>query len=108
MGTRLRRGITLGPLRAFDILVDRLHKRSYNTDMMKINTEHLKWLGTAFTILGALFTSLGGLDPLNVFAFNLGAIFWLWASLRMKEAALITVNAVLLTIYVFGAILRIL
>jgi hypothetical protein len=76
--------------------------------MMKINTEHLKWLGTAFTILGALLTSLGNYDPLNVFAFNLGAIFWLWASIRMKESALITVNAVLLTIYVIGAILRVL
>ena len=73
---------------------------------MMIKTEHLKWLGTAFTIIGALLTSLGNFDPLNVFAFNLGAVFWLWASLRMKEAALITVNAVLLTIYVIGAILR--
>lgn len=75
---------------------------------MMINTEYLKWLGTGFTILGALLTSLAGFDPWNVWAFNLGAIFWLWASLRMRESALITVNAVLLTIYVFGAILRVL
>lgn len=73
-----------------------------------INTEHIKWLGTGFTILGALFTSLGNFDPLNVMAFNLGAIFWLWASIRMREASLITVNAVLLTIYVIGTILRLL
>ena len=72
--------------------------------MMKLNI--LKWLGTGFTILGALLTSLGGFDPYNVLAFNLGAIFWLWASIIMRESALITVNAVLLTIYVFGAILR--
>lgn len=71
-----------------------------------INLNVLKWLGTGFTILGALLTSLGGFDPLNVIAFNLGAVFWLWASIRMQEISLITVNAVLLTIYVFGAIIR--
>lgn len=67
----------------------------------------LKWLGTAFTILGALLTALEGFDPLNVYAFNLGALFWLWASVRMRDAALMAVNASLLTIYVIGAILRI-
>lgn len=73
---------------------------------MMIKTELLKWLGTAFTILGALLTSLGNWDPYNVAAFNLGAVFWLWASVRMREVSLITVNAVLLTIYVFGSIIR--
>lgn len=67
----------------------------------------LKWLGTAFTILGALLTALEGFDPWNVYAFNLGALFWLWASVRMRDAALMAVNASLLTIYVIGAILRI-
>ncbi len=74
--------------------------------MMNLNT--LKWLGTGFTILGALLTSLGNWDPYNVAAFNLGAIFWLWASIRMREASLITVNAVLLTIYAVGSIIRLL
>jgi hypothetical protein len=74
--------------------------------MMNLNLATLKWLGTAFTIVGALLTSLGGLDPYNVIAFNLGAGFWLWAAVRMQDSALITVNAVLLTIYVFGALLR--
>ena len=72
--------------------------------MMNLNT--LKWLGTGFTILGALLTSLGNWDPYNVAAFNLGAVFWLWASVRMREMSLITVNAVLLTIYVIGSIIR--
>jgi hypothetical protein len=72
--------------------------------MMNLNL--LKWLGTSFTILGASLTSLGGFDPYNVIAFNLGAVFWLGASIRMRELSLITVNAVLLTIYVFGAIIR--
>ena len=72
--------------------------------MMTLTT--LKWLGTGFTILGALLTSLTGFDPYNVYAFNLGAIFWLWASVRMQDAALMAVNAALLTIYVIGSILR--
>jgi hypothetical protein len=72
--------------------------------MMNLTT--LKWLGTGFTILGAGLTSLGDWDPLNVAAFNLGAAFWLWAAVRMRDSALIAVNAVLLTIYVFGTILR--
>jgi len=72
-----------------------------------MNLTVLKWLGTAFTILGALLTSLSGFDPWNVWAFNLGAIFWLWASVRMQDAALMAVNASLLSIYVVGSILRI-
>ena len=67
----------------------------------------LKWLGTGFTVLGALLTALEGFDPYNVYAFNLGAGFWLWASVRMQDAALMAVNASLLTIYVIGTILRI-
>ena len=66
----------------------------------------LKWLGTGFTVLGALLTSLTGFDPWNVWSFNLGAIFWLWASIRMQDRALITVNAGLLTIYAVGTIIR--
>ncbi len=66
----------------------------------------LKWVGTGFTILGALLTSLGGFDPYNVWAFNIGAVSWLIAAVKMRDTALITVNAVLLTIYVIGAILR--
>ena len=72
---------------------------------MMIKTDYLKWLGTGFTVVGALLTSLA-IDPYNVLAFNLGAIFWLWAALRMREPSLIAVNAALLTIYVFGSILR--
>jgi len=69
-------------------------------------TTAFKWLGTTFTILGALFTTLG-LDPVNVYAFNLGAVLWLIAAIRMREASLIAVNAALLAIYFIGFILRI-
>ena len=64
-----------------------------------------KWIGTAATIVGALATA-GGFDPINIIAFNLGAVFWLLASIRMKDAALMSVNAGLLGIYALGAIVR--
>ena len=69
-------------------------------------TAAFKWLGTTFTILGALFTTLG-LDPVNVYAFNLGAALWLVAAVRMREPSLIAVNAALLAIYFVGFVLRI-
>ncbi len=64
-----------------------------------------KWLGTFFTILGALATS-AGLDPFNIIFFNLGSVFWLLAAIRMKDSALMAVNAGLLGIYLLGAIVR--
>jgi hypothetical protein len=64
-----------------------------------------KWVGTAATIVGALATA-GGFDPVNIIAFNVGAVFWLLASIRMKDATLMSVNAGLLGIYALGAIVR--
>ena len=64
-----------------------------------------KWVGTAATIVGALATA-GGFDPINIVAFNIGAAFWLLASIRMKDSALIAVNAGLLGIFALGALVR--
>ncbi len=64
-----------------------------------------KWVGTAATIVGALATA-GGFDPINIVAFNIGAAFWLLASIRMKDAALMSVNAGLLGIFALGALVR--
>ena len=64
-----------------------------------------KWIGTTATIVGALATA-GGFDPVNIVAFNVGAVFWLLASIRMKDAALMSVNAGLLGIYALGALVR--
>ena len=68
--------------------------------------ETLKWSGTLFTVLGALLTSLS-VDPWNVYAFNVGSVLWLIAGVKMKENSLIVVNAVLLVVYAFGVILRV-
>lgn len=64
-----------------------------------------KWIGTSATIVGALATA-GGFDPINIIAFNVGSVFWLLAAIRMKDAALMSVNAGLLGIYALGAIVR--
>jgi hypothetical protein len=61
----------------------------------------LKWAGTVITLAGALCTSLR-IDPLNVYLLNLGSfVFVLWA-IRIRERAMITVNAGLLSIYIVG------
>lgn len=73
-----------------------------------VETKYLdtcKWIGTASTIIGALLTACG-YDPENIIAFNVGAVFWLLASIRMKDAPLMAVNAGLLGIYAVGAIVR--
>jgi hypothetical protein len=70
-----------------------------------INLTVFKWLGTGFTIAGAMATAFK-LDPLNVVLLNLGSVFWLVAALRMKESSLIAVNGALLGIYVVGAAIR--
>jgi hypothetical protein len=65
----------------------------------------LKWTACASTIGGALCTSLS-LDPLNILLLNVGAVLYLIWSLRIREWNLVLVNGGLLTIYLFGAILR--
>jgi hypothetical protein len=64
-------------------------------------TVGLKWAGTVVTLAGALCTSLR-VDPLNVYLLNLGSfVFVIWA-FRIRDRAMITVNAGLLAIYVLG------
>ena len=64
-------------------------------------TVGLKWAGTLITLAGALCTSLR-IDPLNVYLLNLGSlVFVIWA-FRIRDRAMITVNAGLLSIYLVG------
>ena len=64
-------------------------------------TVGLKWAGTVVTLAGALCTSLR-VDPLNVYLLNLGSfVFVIWA-FRIRDRAMITVNAGLLAIYILG------
>lgn len=65
--------------------------------------EFLKWLATSVTLSGAMLTSLA-VDPYNVYLLNAGAlIFLLWA-VRIRDGAMIAVNAGLLAIYGLGTV----
>lgn len=65
----------------------------------------LEWSATVFTVAGALTTALS-IDPLNIYLLNLGSVLWLiWAVLN-KRLSLIVVNSALLTVYVYGFVLR--
>ena len=64
-----------------------------------------KWAGTFITLGGAIATALM-YDPLNIWLLNTGAfLFLIWGYL-IKDRAMITVNAGLLTVYIIGLIIR--
>lgn len=63
----------------------------------------LQWVGTFFTLLGAVLTS-AAIDPWNIWAFNLGTIFWGYYAYRARMHSLLTVNAGLMVIYLGGII----
>lgn len=64
----------------------------------------LQWTATAATLLGAVLTSVGGLDPWNVFSFYAGTMLWLVWAVRIRSASLIVVNAGLAVIYAGGVV----
>lgn len=67
----------------------------------------LQWVGTFFTLLGAVLTS-SAIDPWNIWAFNLGTMFWGAYAYRAKMASLFTVNIGLMVIYMGGIVRSIL
>jgi hypothetical protein len=73
---------------------------------MKI-TDICKHLALICTLSGAAATAAMW-DPLNIILLNLGSILYLIWSYSVRDWNLVAVNAGLLTIYVFGAIIRLL
>lgn len=69
--------------------------------------EFLKWVATGFTLVGAVLTSLA-VDPINVYLLNLGAVLFLIWAVRIRDTAMIAVNAGLLSIYAVGTLRAIL
>jgi apolipoprotein N-acyltransferase len=65
----------------------------------------LGWAGCVLVVLGALATSLK-IDPLNIWLLNIGNLAYLVWAIRLREANLIIVNAVLTIIYVIGLLYR--
>jgi hypothetical protein len=75
----------------------------YNSNMF---VNGVKWVATIITLCGALATALM-YDPLNIYLLNSGALLFLYWGFLIKDKAMITVNAGLLTIYIFGLFLRV-
>lgn len=69
--------------------------------------EMLKWVATGFTLVGAVLTSLA-VDPVNVYLLNIGAVIFLVWAVRIRDNAMIAVNAGLLSIYAVGTLRSIL
>jgi hypothetical protein len=65
----------------------------------------IEWSATVVTIFGALATALG-YDPLNIYLLNLGSVLWLIWAVSVRKLSLVIVNAGLLTVYVYGFVLR--
>jgi hypothetical protein len=65
----------------------------------------IKWLALICTLTGAVSTVMK-LDPANIIFLNLGSLLYLIWSVRVKDLNLILVNAVLLAIYIAGAVIR--
>jgi hypothetical protein len=72
---------------------------------MKLSCK-IKWIATIITLAGAVATALM-YDPLNIYLLNIGAFLFLIWGVMIKDKAMITVNAGLLLIYLFGIFLRV-
>lgn len=76
-----------------------------------MNTKELaliaKSCALVLTLLGALATALAW-DPGNIVLLNAGSLLYLFWAWTERDWNLVAVNGGLLTIYLFGAIIRIL
>lgn len=63
-----------------------------------------RWLGTGFYLIGMVLTSIN-IYPLNLVFGALGGIFWCLVGLRLKDSALIVVEAASAGIYLFGLVI---
>lgn len=70
----------------------------------KVNTV-LEWSATAVIVAAAIATALA-YDPLNIFLFNLGSMLWLVWAVRVKRTSMIVLNIVMILVYVYGSIIR--
>ena len=89
-------------------LVDQNGQIGYNSSMNKNKlATQIKWTATAITLLGAVFASVN-IYPLSAITLNLGSFTFLIWSLLIRDRAMITVNAGLLSIYTVGLLVKLL
>ena len=67
----------------------------------------LGWVGCGLVCLGAALTTFQ-IDPLNIYALNLGAIVYAIWGYRVKQWNQLAVNLFLIGVYGFGALWRML
>jgi hypothetical protein len=67
----------------------------------------IKWTATVITLTGAVFASLN-IYPLSAITLNLGSFTFLIWSILIRDRAMITVNAGLLSIYSIGLAIKLL
>ena len=72
----------------------------------KIATQ-IKWTATTVTLSGAVLASLN-IYPACAVVLNLGSFLFLIWSILIRDRAMITVNAGLLTIYTVGLLIKLL
>jgi hypothetical protein len=70
----------------------------------KINS-FIAWMGCAVVCVGAIATSFH-IDPLNVYAFNLGSLLYGYWGYRTKQWNQVIVNAFLIVVYTIGVFYR--
>lgn len=65
----------------------------------------LEWSATSVIVAAAIATVLA-FDPINIFLFNLGSVMWLVWAVRVKRTSMIVLNVVMILVYVYGSIIR--
>lgn len=65
----------------------------------------LKWIATFVLIAGSFINSLG-MYPLGPIVTVVGSFAWLVASIRMKDNALVTTNAVMIIFSIIGLVIN--
>jgi len=79
----------------------------YRTISIELRPDVLiKWLATAFLIIGAVLTSGNWYYPWNVVFFLLGNLAWALVGFMWRETSLIVLNVGITLIYVVGMLVK--
>lgn len=70
---------------------------------MNLKNEIIQWVGAIAIILGHVSNAIGpAAYPVNVFAFAVGTVMFLWWSIRVKNRPQLTVNVIVSLIGLAG------
>jgi len=63
---------------------------------------YIKWASSIFLLIGMVFTSAGGYEPLNLMISLIGVTGWLTVGMMWHDRALIFINGIAIFIYSTG------